>query len=352
MPKQRPVWRLTSDVIQARRLGLEAISMGKEVVVRGSTELAGSSALPVPALIARAGTKTSKRFLEFFTATIRNPNTRAAYARAVGRFFSWLEEFEVENLDYIEPMMVAAYVEQLGKTHSPPTVKQNLAAIRMCFDWLVTGGALVTNPASYVRGPKHVVKRGKAPVLAADEARKLLDSIDTDTIVGLRDRALLGVMVYSFARVSAALAMNAEDYYPERKRHWFRLHEKGGKEHAVPAHHNAFEYMEAYLDAAGIRLDKGSPLFRTIDRHRRLTAQRMTRTDAFRMIKRRARDAGVPANICCHTFRATGITAYLDNGGSLEHAQQIAAHESPRTTKLYDRTNDEITLDEIERIVI
>jgi len=70
------------------------------------------------------------------------------------------------------------------------------------------------------------------------------------------------------------------------------------------------------------------------------------------MIKRRCRHIGLPPRICCHTFRATGITAYLENGGTLEHAQAIAAHESPRTTKLYDRTSDQITLDEIERIAI
>jgi integrase len=146
--------------------------------------------------------------------------------------------------------------------------------------------------------------------------------------------------------------MQVQDYYREKKRWWFRLHEKGGKYNAVPAHHNAEEYMDAYLEAAGIAGAKDTPLFRTVNRKRELTAQGMTRVDVFRMIKRRARSAGLPPEICCHTFRATGITAYLSNGGTLEKAQQIAAHSSPRTTKLYDRTNDELTLDEIERIQI
>jgi len=94
------------------------------------------------------------------------------------------------------------------------------------------------------------------------------------------------------------------------------------------------------------------PLFRTVDRRRQLTGNRMHRVDVLRMIKRRARQAGLATAVCCHTFRATGITAYLENGGSLEHAQRIAAHESVRTTKLYDRTSDAVSLDEIERIVI
>lgn len=208
------------------------------------------------------------------------------------------------------------------------------------------------NPAASVRGPKHVVKRGKTPVLDADQARQLLDSIDTTKLSGLRDRALIAVMVFSFARVSAAVSLKAEDYYQDGKRWWFRFREKGGKQHQVPAHHTAEAYLDAYLFAARIGEDKKAPLFRTVTRHGLLSDRQMTRNDAFRMVKRRAVAAGLPPTTCNHTFRATGITAYLENGGTIENAQAIAAHESPRTTKLYDRTSDEITLDEIERIRI
>ena len=195
-------------------------------------------------------------------------------------------------------------------------------------------------------------KRGKTPVLTAQQARQLLDSIDVSTSVGLRDRALIGVMVYSFARVGAVVSMRVEDYFQSGKRWWFRLHEKGSKRHEVPAHHNAEAYIDAYLDAARIWDEKKGPLFRTVDRCRRLSEEPIHRIDVLRMIKRRAAGAGLPESTCCHTFRATGITAYLENGGTIENAQAIAAHESPRTTKLYDRTSDEITLDEVERIVI
>ena len=133
---------------------------------------------------------------------------------------------------------------------------------------------------------------------------------------------------------------------------WFRLHEKGGRHHEVPAHHNAEDYVDAYLDAAGIRQQTYGPLFRTVDSRRELTIRRMHRIDVLRMIKRRARQVGLSTCVCCHTFRATGITAYLQNGGQLEHAQRIAAHESVRTTKLYDRTADTLSLDEIEKIHI
>lgn len=305
----------------------------------------------LPTIVAHAGDKASRRFVEFFTAKFRNPNTRAAYARSVGAFFAWLEERGL-RLEDVEPIVVAAYVEELGRKMSAPTVKQSLAAIRMLFDWMVIGQVLPMNPASSVRGPKHVVKRGKTPVLTADQARQLLDAINTSDVIGLRDRALIGVMVYSFARVSATVGMRVEDYFPTGKRWWFRLHEKGGKHHEVPAHHNAEAYLDAYLEAAGIADDKKGLLFRTAGRNRQLTRTAMTRVDVLRMVYRRARAAGLNTHVCCHTFRATGITAYLANGGTIEKAQQIAAHESPRTTKLYDRTNDELTLDEIERIAI
>ena len=160
-------------------------------------------------------------------------------------------------------------------------------------------------------------------------------------------------MVYSFARVSAVVAMNVSDYYGNGKTWWLRLHEKGGKFHEVPAHHKAEEYLDAYIEAAGVAGEKKSPLFRSAaGRTGKLTATRLHRLNALQMIKRRARTLGLPADIRCHTFRATGITNFLQNGGKLEEAQAIAAHESSRTTKLYDRRDDRLTLDAIERITI
>ena len=235
---------------------------------------------------------------------------------------------------------------------SPLTAaKQHLAAIRVLCDWLVVHQVLPANPAAAVRGPKHVVTKGATPVLTPAETRSLLDGIDAGSLVGLRDRALLSVMVYSFARVSAVVGMRRQDYFLQGTRGWLRLHEKGGKRHDVPAHHRAEAAVEAYLIAGGVE-DAKAPLFQSVDRSRRLSGRSLTRRVVLEMIKRRASAAGLPASTCCHTFRATGITAYLSNGGTLEHAQRIAGHASPRTTKLYDRTADTVTLDEIERIVI
>jgi integrase len=224
----------------------------------------------------------------------------------------------------------------------------------MLFDYLVTGQVIPINPAHPVRGPRHSTARGKTPVLDTEQARAFFASIETDSIAGLRDRALIGVMVYSFARIGAVTRMRVKDYFPDGKRWWLRLHEKGGKHHKVPVHHKAEEYLDAYLEAGERAGDPDTPLFRTIDRStKRLSANALTRNDALRMVKRRAAAAGLPAAaVCCHTWRATGITAYLENGGQLEHAAEIAAHASIRTTKLYDRRSDLANLDEIERIAI
>jgi integrase/recombinase XerD len=314
----------------------------------GGPIVTANGTILVPQLVVNAGVAAATRFLEFFAGEIANARTREAYARAAGQFLAWCEARGVALRD-IATLHVAAYI----RTHpgSIPTIKQHLAAIRVLCAYLVVSQILPSNPAAAVRGPKHVVTKGSTPVLTAGETRTLLDAIETTTIVGLRDRALIGVMVYSFARISAVLGMRRPDYFPQGKRWWLRLHEKGGKRHDVPAHHLAEAYLDAYLERAALA-DPNAPLFQSVDRQRRLTGQELGRREALDMIKRRAKAAGLPPSTCCHTFRATGITAYLSNGGILEHAQQIAAHASPKTTKLYDRTADTISLDEIERIVI
>lgn len=305
----------------------------------------------LPKLITDAGERATMRFLEFFAASISNPGTRAVYANAVKRFCTWCESNQLRLHD-VTPLAVAGYISCLKAQLSDPTIKLHLAAVRMMFDYLVTGHVLTINPASSVRGPKHVVKKGKTPVLDSSEARQLFDSIDISSIIGLRDRAIIGVMVFSFARVSAVLGMDVEDFYQQGRKMWFRLHEKGGKFHECPAHHKAIEYLDAYLEATSRNDARKMPLFCTVSQNGTLTDKRLKRLDAWRMVKGRAESAGLSADICCHSFRATGITCYLENGGSLEHAQRIASHESPRTTMLYDRTGDIVSLDEIERIVI
>ena len=322
------------------------------VVQNGPAECA--LALPGHPVLAAAGPAVMERTLEFFAVTIRNPNTRAAYLRALRPFWDALEAAGLALAD-VRPVHVAGYIEQLTGRRAPSTVKQHLAAIRRFYGWMVTGGLLERNPAADVRGPSVRTEAGKTPVLFAEDCRVLLDSIDTSHVVGLRDKALISVMLYGFARVSAAVAMRRQDFQIMGSSAWFVLHEKGGRFNRVPVHHAAGEAMWAYLEAAGFQdAPASSPLFRAADGKARALAERpLTRQRALEMVKRRARDAGFDASLVRnHTFRASGITAYMEGGGDLAVAAQIAGHASVRTTQLYDRSRERISQGEIERIRI
>ncbi|MGQ0503591.1 MAG: tyrosine-type recombinase/integrase [Panacagrimonas sp.] len=327
--------------------------MNELLIAGGATSLPVSvMGLSVPGLFAGQTERQAIRVAEFFAAQIRNPNTRRAYLRAVTDFSTFCETHGLAVLDQVQPLHVAAWVEIQLKAYSKPTVKQQLAAVRMLFDWLVVGQVVPANPASSVRGPKHSVKRGKTPVLDAESTRQLLDSIERDTDIGRRDRALIGTMTYSFARIGAVVQMKVDDYFYQGHRAWVRLHEKGGKEHEMPVHHALQDLLEDYLTQAWLK-GTSAPLFQSIaGRSGKLTGNAMSQSDAWNMLQRRALAAGLRTKITNHTFRATGITEYLLAGGKVEIAQRMANHESSRTTGLYDRRPDLIALDEIERIRI
>ena len=233
----------------SRRLALFELTISELTLApstRSTSAILGAQD-QVPALFA-VNAPAARRTFEFFAVNIRNPNTRKAYARAVADFAGWCDVRGIVDVRQVQPVHVAAYIE--GLAIATPSVKQRLAALRMLFDWLVVGQVMPTNPASSVRGPRHSVKKGKTPVLSAQEARALLDAIETSTVIGLRDRALVGLMVYTFARVGAAIGMRVEDVYVQGRRTWIRLHEKGGKVHEMPCHHNLDEYLQAYIDQA------------------------------------------------------------------------------------------------------
>jgi site-specific recombinase XerD len=307
--------------------------------------------MAMPTLVFAAGERAGVRFLEFFASAIRNPHTRRAYARAAGDFLAWCAGAGVASIADVQPLHVAAWIELQTTTHAAPTVKQRLAAIRHLFDWLVTGQIVPHNPAASVRGPAHSARTGATPVLDPAEARQLLDSIDVSTPAGLRDRALIALMVFSFARIGAALAMRVEDVFVQQRRLWVRLREKGGKARSMPCHHTLEAFLHAYINDSGITADPKGPLFRTIARGTgQLSGTPLPQANAYAMVRRRAAAAGIATKIGNHTCRATGITAYLKNGGSLESAAAMANHASTRTTQLYDRRRGDISLDDVERI--
>jgi site-specific recombinase XerD len=202
---------------------------------------------------------------------------------ATRRFADWCASKEIHELTQVEPFHVAAFVHDLQDGLSPPSVKQHLAAIRMLFDWLVTGHVIETNPAHSVRGPRYTVKKGKRPVLTPEEAHALLEGIpktkkrandaeaaDQPDLLGLRDRALIAMMVYSFARIGAVIQMEVGDYFVQGRRRWIRLHEKGGKG-ARPSLPSSPRSVPARLYRSGRRHRRYRHLPR--DRHHRLAKE-------------------------------------------------------------------------------
>ena len=304
------------------------------------------AALVLPRLIVDAGPAAVEKFLEFFAARIANRRTRAAYGRAVGQFLAWCAARGL-GLTAVAPLHVAAYI----RTHpgSAPTVKQHLAALPMLGDWLVVSQVIPVNPAAAVRGPKHVVTTGATPVLAPAEARRLLAAIDMGTLAGRRDRALVSVRFYSFARSSACGGTTTSGRSAGDGSGSTRRAARGTTSRPTIGRPRRSTTTSRRPGSTSRRRRSSRA---STPRGGGWTGRALSRRLVLAMIKRRAAAADLPPSTCCHTFRATGITAYLSNGGTLEHAQQIAGHASPKTTKLYDRTADTITVDEIERIVI
>jgi site-specific recombinase XerD len=307
----------------------------------------------LPTLVAAAGERASIRFLEFFAANIRNPHTRRAYARAAEEFLAWCADTGVPSIAAVQPVHVATWIEAGTRELAAPSVKQRLAAIRRLFDWLVTGQVVPVNPAGSVRGPRHVVTCGQTPVLDPAEARALLDSIDTSTPAGLRDRALIGLMVYSSP--GSARRSGWRSRMSTRRTAGYgcgcaRRAANGTRCRATTTSTNTLSPISTARACATIPRDR---VFRTIGRGTgKLTRTVLPQANAYAMIGRRAAAAGIVTKLGNHSFRATGITAYLKNGGTLEKAAAMANHASTRTTQLYDRRRDELSLDEVERIVI
>lgn len=315
----------------------------------------------LPPALANGDPDLMRGVLKFFAAEIRNPNTRRAYILAIEDFFSYASSLPGgDRLETITPIHIASWVEHMGRIGlSVPTQKQRLAAVKRIFQSLTAQQIIRINPAPSVRGPKFSARTGKTPVLTPAETRQLLDAIDCSTLIGLRDRAVIATMVYTFARIGAIAQIRVEDVFVQQRRLWIRLKEKGGKAHAMPCHHNLEAYLTAYMEAAGLSQHPKGYLFQTLTRAFRSreewgvpSGKPLIQQIAWAMLQRRARQAGIDTAICNHTFRATGITAYLQNGGTIERAAHMANHASTRTTQLYDRRPDDVTLDEVERIVI
>jgi integrase len=300
-------------------------------------------------LVANSGPDAFDQMLEFFSTQIRNRHTRTAYQQAVRSFLRWVQSTNVQTLTDIRPIHVAAWVEAMRDIYAIPTVKLSLTAVTVLFDWFVLKQVVPSNPAKSVRSPRYSIQTGKTPVLSAAQARMLLDAIDCTTVIGRRDKALISLMLYTFVRVGAALSMKKGDVLQRQHRMWVRLMEKGGKSHEMPCHHELEDTLREYLIDCESASD-AAYLFRSVDRSSQLSGKRLQSANAYQRVQVHARAAGLDCHVTSHSFRATGITTYLSNKGTLELAAKMANHSSTRTTQLYDRRHDAIAVAEVERI--
>lgn len=312
---------------------------------------ASARSIEAPAIIRDAGPAAQFAWDEFVFGHLRNPHTRAAYSHAIQRFLDWSHRRGIE-LARITPRNVGEYLD--SQSLATVTKKLHLAAIRRLFDFLVMRHAVILNPAATVRTERHQVIEGKTPEIGVESARRLLASLDTSHIIGLRDRAILAVLIYTAARVGAVAKLRRADFYWSADQACLRFTEKGGKSREIPVRHDLQQFIAAYLASAGCEFsDKASPLFRaTIRRTRQLTQTGLSAGDINRMVKRRLRDAGLSDHLSPHSFRVTTITDLLAQGVPLEDVQQLAGHADPRTTRLYDRRQKRVTRNIVERISI
>jgi site-specific recombinase XerD len=312
----------------------------------------GGARAELPVLVSHAGPAGAFVWDEFFAGEIGNSHTRAAYERAVRQFLGWCSANGIDDLRRVAPGDVGRYQNQLSG--GTPKKKQHLAAIRRYFDLLVTRHLVMLNPAASVRGERYSVIEGKTPEITVDQARRLLRSMDTSTVVGLRDRAVIGILIYTAARVGAVAKLQVRSIQHDGSQWQIRFEEKGGKSREIPVRHDLESYILEYLDAAGLRgATKDAPLFRrTVRKTKQLTERGMSGVDMCRMVKRRLGDAGLPSRLSPHSFRVATVTDLLEQGAPLEEVQHLAGHADPRTTRLYDRRQKKVTRNLVERISI
>lgn len=288
-------------------------------------------------------------FLNFFAARLRNDNTRAAYVHNLGRLLRWMERHGLA-IDRLTPAHIGAYMRELPG--SAATQQQHLAAIRKFFSHLLLDSLIATNPALIVEGPRLRRTEGKTPAFDREDLRRLLDSIERGTLVGLWDRALIATMFFTFGRISAVIGLDLKDFVRLPRRSILRLKEKMGLEHELPCHRDLEEVLLDYIETAKIQ-GKDTPLFQSVRGcSQTLLGTRLSRSDVYKMMRRRTERLDLPPLYGCHTLRATGITQFLQNGGTLEKAQKIAGHASPETTKLYNRRVNRDLSEEIQRLRI
>jgi integrase/recombinase XerD len=300
-----------------------------------------------PAIVKAAGKSAEFAWEEFFQAEIANAHTRKNYMHAVKQFLAWVEGRDLE-LPRVSPGDVGEYLQ--GLELATPTKKLHLAALRRFFDRLVNRHVCVINPAATVKAERYSVVEGKTPEIGPEQARTLLKSITVSDLLGLRDQAVLAVLIYTAARVGAVAKLTVKNLIHDGSQYTLRFSEKGGKSREIPVRHDLEQLLLGYLQTANVT---EGPLFRTANRKTKtLTRNAMTGIDICRMMKRRLKAAGLPGHFSPHSFRVTTVTDLLEQNVPLEDVQYLAGHADPRTTRIYDRRRRKVTRNIVERISI
>jgi integrase len=330
---------------------------------REITEVVFTAADITPSLSESKREKAAEALLNVLDGQIRNIHTRAAYKRAWKAFFEFCALYKLE-LERIKPYHFELWMKyNTGNTEAKrrplatATLRQHLAGIRLLFDSLLEQGIVDLNPAARAKAPRLQRESSHTPVFEEEEIKAFMGSIKPDSLISIRDKALFSVLIYTWARVSAVVALRIEDYYERKGTRWLRLAEKRGKIHEVPVHSRAREAIDQWLTSSGLGDNPAAPLFPAFYGKNKLAEtqnpkalRHMHPTSVWKLVQLRALASGIKKRVCCHSFRATGITEYMNRGGTLEVAQRIAGHSQLSTTKIYDRSQDRLTIEEIERV--
>ncbi len=302
-------------------------------------------------MVERAGPRAASPGMSSSSPSTTTRNTQAAYLRAVKRFLAWCDGQGVE-LPAITPGMLGQYLVGLGGSAAKRNL--HLSALRGFFDRLVNRHVVILNPAASVKGVKETVMEGKTPEITVEQARTLLASVDTCSLIGLRDKAILATLAYTACRAGAVAKLRLGDFQFDGVQFVLRFQEKGGKSREIPVRHDLEGFIRAYLEAAGIAGEaKDRPLFRAGSGGAgKLTGNAMDSRVVCDLVKRRLKDAGLPSRLSPHSFRVAAITDLLTQGVPLEDVQYLAGHAEPRTTGLYDRRQKKVTRNIVERISI
>ena len=278
-----------------------------------------------------ADATTESEGIDSYISSLPSRNSRLAYSRAITRLVRWCEAKGLSLCKLERANAVQYFAEHDG---SSATLRQNKSVICGLFDHFITLHLATYNPFLQVRITPESSVRLKTPALTINELSLLFERIDCSDIMGLRDRALMGLIFYAFARVSCALQIRASDLSVKEEGVFLCLPDRKGTRNEYPLHPQAYQYVKEYLSAAAHLLIPESPIFQSV-RRGTLSGRGMGPTDVLRMFKRRSAEANLPVEVSADRLVATGIAFFLKEGGTLEEAQFLARHTNPNTTSKY-----------------